>query len=102
MPLTSKQRRHLRALAHHLDPVATVGVNGLSGPVITKVIEELEHHELIKVKISPDAPQDKAESAGALADRSGSELVQVIGHIAVLYKPRAKKPSIRLPKAESA
>ena len=102
MALTSKQRRHLRSLAHHLDPVATVGVNGLSGPVIAKVNEELEHHELIKVKISPDAPQDKRESAGTLAERTRSELVQVIGHVAVLYKARSKKPSIKLPKADKA
>lgn len=97
MPLTSKQRRHLRGLAHHLDPVATVGVAGVSDAVLAKVREELEHHELIKVRISPDAPEPTRPTAEQVATGTGADLAQVIGHIAVLYKARARKPAIKLP-----
>jgi RNA-binding protein len=97
MPISPKQRRHLRALAHHLDPVVTVRVAGATDAVIAKLSEELEIHELLKVRISGDAPESAKISAEALAARTGSEVAQVIGRIAVLYKARAKKPTIRLP-----
>ena len=101
MELTGKQRRHLRSLAHHLDPVATVGTKGITDAVVDKVDEELEVHELIKVKVSRDAPE-KAKHAGPLiAERTGSHLAQVIGHTCVLYRPRKKKPAIKLPAADA-
>ncbi|MEZ4240052.1 MAG: YhbY family RNA-binding protein [Myxococcota bacterium] len=52
--LTAKQARHLRALAHHLDPVVRVGAAGVSDAVVEKTVEELEIHELIKVRIDGD------------------------------------------------
>lgn len=100
MSLTSKQRRHLRALAHHLNPVVLVGSNGITTQVEAAVRDELESHELIKVRIHRDAPV-KAKIGGAeLADACEAELVQTIGRMAVLYKRREKDPDIELPKAE--
>jgi RNA-binding protein len=99
MPLTSKQRQHLRALAHHLDPVATVGLAGVSDPVIEKVVEELENHELIKVRVTPEAPDDVKATADALAAGARAERVQVVGRIVVLYRRRSRKPTIQLPTA---
>jgi len=98
MALTGKQRRYLRGLAHHLNPVVIVGVTGVSPALLKKVATELEHHELIKVKVN-DAPEDTKASAPLLAEGAQAELVQVIGHIVVLYKAREKDPEIRLPKA---
>lgn len=102
MPLTSKQRQHLRALAHHLDPVATVGLAGVSEAVIEKVVEELENHELIKVRVTPEAPEEIKETGDALAAGAGAERVQVIGRIVVLYRRRSRKPTIQLPAATKA
>jgi RNA-binding protein len=98
-PLTPKQRQHLRALAHHLDPVATVGLGGVSDAVVAKVTEELGNHELIKVRVTPEAPEPTRETGDALAAETGAERVQVIGRIVVLYKRRPKKPKIQLPPA---
>lgn len=99
MPLTGRQRRHLRALAHGLDPVVQVGSAGITNSVVAKTAVELEHHELIKVRVL-DAPLSVKEAAPILAERTGSEVAQVIGKIAVLYRRRAKDPEIRLPAAE--
>lgn len=100
MELTGKQRRHLRSLAHHLSPVATVGTAGITDAVVDKVDEELEHHELIKVKVTRDAPEKAKQAGPVLADRTGSHLAQIIGHTCVLYRARKKKPAIRLPAAD--
>jgi RNA-binding protein len=100
MPLTGKQKRHLRALAHHLSPVVQVGVGGVSDPVVAKTVRELERHELIKVKVSGDAPEDTRETGEALARACGAELAQTIGRTCVLYRRRKKDPRITLPSAE--
>ncbi len=97
MPLTGKQRRYLRGLAHHLNPVVLTGSAGLTEAIIDKVVTELEHHELIKVRIG-DGAINAREAGQPLSESSKAELVQVIGRIVVLYKRRPKKPEIRLPK----
>lgn len=100
MPLTSKQRRYLRGLAHHLDPVVLVGSAGISPAVEKAVHAELETHELIKVRIHRDAPVNVKVGGVELAETCGAELVQKIGRMAVLYKRREKEPTIVLPRAE--
>ena len=91
MPLTGKQRRALRALGHHLEPVVLVGQAGITEGVIGAIQQALQDHELIKVKITPD---ERKESAAELATASGSELVQVLGRSVLLYKPRKENPKI--------
>jgi RNA-binding protein len=98
MALTGKQRAHLRGLAHALDPVVQIGAGGLSEAVVRKVDVELEHHELIKVRIG-EAPEGAAEVAPRLAEATGAEVAQVIGKTIVLYRRRKKDPEIRLPPA---
>lgn len=96
MALTGKQVRHLRALAHHRNPVVMVGDRGLTPEVDGATVEALESHELIKVKVSGDR-DDVQEAAAHLVEATGAELVQVIGKTVVLYKAREKKPAIKLP-----
>jgi len=97
MELTGKQKRALRAMAHHLNPVVLVGNGGLSESVVEKVDTELGHHELIKVKVSPDAPVNAKETAEDLHEHTHAHVVQVIGRVVILYKARKKKPTIKLP-----
>ena len=99
MELTGKQKRALRGLAHHLKPVVIVGTGGLSAAVVKKVQAELAHHELIKVKVSDDAPLKAKAAAEDLNDHTSAHIVQTIGRTVVLYKARKKDPSIVLPKA---
>lgn len=96
MPLTSRQTRHLRGLAHHLNPVVMLGREGVSEAVCAKVRDELEHHELIKVRAGDGCLETIREVGTALAARCDAELVQTIGHVAVLYRRRRKDPTIVL------
>ncbi len=74
-----------------------VGQHGLSDAVIKKVREELDHHELIKVKVGQGI-FDSVKAAGEeLAERSGSHLAQVLGRTVLLYRMRKHEPEIRLP-----
>lgn len=93
MPLTPRQQRHLRALAHDLDPSVRIGGAGVTDGVIKAVEEALIARELIKVRI--DADRDgRAAIAATLVERTGAELAQIIGRIAVLYR-RAPDPAKR-------
>jgi len=97
MELTSKQRRYLRSLAHHLKPVVIVGQGGLSTALMGKVDTELDNHELIKVKVSREAPVDASGAAEDLCEETGATTAQIIGRMVVLYRRRKKKPTIQLP-----
>ncbi len=99
MALSSAQKRFLKGMAHHLDPVVLVGQHGITEAVTAKVGRDLGHHELIKVRVGRDAPVKAKEAAAGLAQAVGAELVQVIGHMVVLYKPHPdpKERGIVLP-----
>jgi RNA-binding protein len=100
VPLDGKQRRALRALAHPLKPVLQVGHHGVTEGVIGAVDGELELRELLKVKVAKECPVRVPEAADALAAGTRSEIAQIIGRTVVLYRRRAKKPTIRLPKSD--
>jgi RNA-binding protein len=99
--LGGKQRRYLRALGHHLDPVVQVGKEGISAGLVGALDAALEQHELIKVRLGESVAVDgggpRKEIARALAEASSSELVQVLGRTLLLYRRRAEEPTIRLP-----
>lgn len=97
MDLTSKQRRHLRALAHHLNPVVMIGSAGVTDGVAAAVDGALSQHELIKVRVDADAPEDRHEVAEALSSRLQAAQVQVIGHVVVLYRRHPTDPKLSLP-----
>ena len=96
MTLTPKQKSHLRGLAHKLKPVVMIGNAGVTENIIREIDNNLSHHELIKVRISGMEREDRTETATDLCQETDSELVNVIGHIAVLYRA-GKKPQIKLP-----
>jgi RNA-binding protein len=95
--LTGKQRRHLRALAHALHPIVQVGKGGLDDGLVAAVEQALADHELIKVKVGEHAEASKADVAEQLAQRTNSEVAQIIGNIVLLYRADADKPVIELP-----
>lgn len=96
MDLTTKQRQYLKGIAHHLKPCVQIGGNGLTSALADKTREELENHELIKVKIG-DGPMGAKDAGPMLAEQVEAQLVQVIGKTIVLYKRRRKDPEIKLP-----
>lgn len=97
--LTSKQRAYLRSLAVGEDTILTLGKAGLGTEVVRQADTALTKRELIKGRVLPDScPLSSREAAEALAQRTGSEVVQVIGSRFVLYRRREKEPKIVLPK----
>lgn len=86
MQITSKQRSFLKGLAMNLDPVFQLGKDSVT-PEFTKAIREvLEKRELIKIHVLKSCTDDKKEMASVLSERTGSEVVQVIGNMIVLFK----------------
>jgi len=96
MPLTSKQKSHLRSLAHKLKPVVMIGNSGVTENILHEIDNSLSYHELIKVRISGMERDDRNETANGICQETNSELVNIIGHIAILYRA-GKKPQIKLP-----
>lgn len=97
MALSNPQKRHLRSLAHSLKPVVMIGQHGLKDSILEELGIALDAHELIKVRVSAEDREDRAAMIEQLVDASGAELIQTIGHIAVLFRRNAKKPKIALP-----
>lgn len=97
--MTGKQRRFLRGLGHHLDPVVHVGKDGISEGLVQALDVALETHELVKVRLGESADGDRRELGVALAAASGSECAQVLGRTVLLYRRRKKDPEIKLPRA---
>ena len=84
--LTNTQRRQLKAAAHHLKPVVTVGDAGLSEAFYAEAEVAINHHELIKIKL-PATDRDAREAlVNELCARLGAALVQRIGRTATLYR----------------
>ena len=79
-----------------LDPIFNVGKSSIS-PELTKGIDEaLEARELIKVAVLKNCLDDPKEIAQVLAERTHSELVQVIGKKIVLYRESKENKKIVL------
>lgn len=90
--MNSKQRSYLKGLAMKLEPVFQVGKGSVSPSLTEAIGENLDKHELTKISVLNNCDDDPKEIAAIIAERTGSEVVQVIGKKIVLYK-RAKKDS---------
>jgi RNA-binding protein len=86
IPLSSQQKKSLRGIAHHLDPVVAVSERGLSEGIIEETERALNDHELIKVKVFANDRTVRQDIANELAEKTGSIVVQKIGKIAILYR----------------
>lgn len=97
-PLPTRATRHLKALGHHLDPVVQIGKEGITPAVVAATKEQLLAHELIKVRISADAPIDRKDAGAELAKQAGASLAQTLGRTVLLYKRHPHEPKIDLPR----
>ena len=89
---SSKLRRSLRAHGHALSALVHVGKGGLSPAVIKQIEQTLADHELVKVKVDTDSPDDRLAVAEGLAARPGVNIVQIVGHAILLYKRHPRQP----------
>lgn len=97
--LTSKQRAHLRSLAHHLKPILHVGGDGVTDAVVESVREAFNTRELLKIKVHEAAPTEVEAAATAITGRiDGAHVTQTIGRTMVLYRAFPDDPEITLPR----
>ncbi|PVV07735.1 MAG: RNA-binding protein [gamma proteobacterium symbiont of Ctena orbiculata] len=96
MPLTTAQNRTLKKLAHDLKPVVIVGQHGLSEGVLNEIDTTLNTHELIKVKLAGADKEDRIQLSGDIVERLSAELIQIIGRVAIFYRPNPKKKKNRV------
>jgi len=90
MTLTEQQKKRLRGLGHKLKSVITVGNAGLSNPLLEEFESSLEHHELMKVRISAANREERDAAIQALCEYSGAQLIQRVGNIGLLFRKKKK------------
>jgi RNA-binding protein len=97
MNLTTKQKQYLKGLAHNLKPVVMLGQHGLTEGVLAEIDAALNHHELIKVKVSAADRETKQLIVDAIVRETNSAQVQVMGNTLSLFRSSEEK-KIALPK----
>jgi len=96
--LTARQRKYLRGLTHHLQPVVIVADKGLSDNVMAEIESALDHHELIKVRLRTER-QQRDVWAREIEDRCGAERVHAIGQVVSYYRRNPEKQVVNLPES---
>ena len=96
--MTSKQRAYLKGLANAISPSFQVGKSSLTPEFTTAIDEAFNTKELLKIAVLKNCLDDPGEIAQMIAERTHSQVVQVIGKKIILYKPDRKNPKIVLPK----
>ncbi len=96
--MNSRQRAYLKSLAMTIDPVMQIGKLSLTPEITEAVSEALEARELVKVNVLKNCLDDPRMIAEALAERTRSQVVQVIGKKIVLYRESKTKKKLELPK----
>lgn len=99
--MTSKQRSYLKGLAMNIEPIFQLGKASLTPENTRAIAEALEARELIKIKVLQNCADDPNEIAQIVAERTHSQVVQVIGKKIVLYKESKNKKKIELPSAKN-
>ena len=97
--LNSKQRAALMSMASHVTPIFQIGKASLTPEIIQAVDLALEKRELVKLSVLKNCADDPKELAEMIAERTRSQVVQVIGKKIVLFRVSKKKPVIQLPKS---
>ncbi|MDJ0837625.1 MAG: ribosome assembly RNA-binding protein YhbY [Acidobacteriota bacterium] len=97
MTLNSAQRRYLKQLAHHLKPLLQMGKDGPSAGFIGQLNEQIENHELIKIRILNNCEYTKSEIETAFAG-AGITLVQKVGHVYTVFRQKEEDSQLSLPK----
>ena len=101
MPSTPLRRR-LRGAGHALSALVRIGKEGVTPAVTKQLAQVLFDHELVKVKLEAECPQDRFAVAEALGDQPGVNVVQILGRTLLLYKRHPQQPRFEGEKARAA
>ncbi len=89
--MNKKIKSQLKAAAHQLKPVIIVGSKGMTEALIDEANEALQAHELIKIKVNAEDKGAREILTMNLCEALGAEFIQLIGHIAVVYRKKLGK-----------
>lgn len=88
--MTSKERAKLKSIASNMDAILQIGKNPIGDTFLKQVKDALKAREMIKIHVLETCELTPSETASALAEAAGCEVVQVIGGKVILFKRRAK------------
>lgn len=88
--MTTKERAFLRSQAMMMKPIFQIGKNGLSDNQINDISDALEALELIKISVLKNNDDEIIQMANEIANKTNSQLVQVVGSKITLYKKSEK------------
>ena len=89
--LSARERTHLKARAHALEPVVHAGSSGVTDTLVAEVDRALTAHELIKVKIGTDDRQQRVAMGDEISVRTGATAVHRVGKVVILWRPRPEE-----------
>lgn len=92
--MNSRQREYLRKAAHDLEPMVRLGKEGFTDNQAQSILDVIESRELIKVKILQNSRVEKEEVAKEIEEKTGCEIVGIIGKTIILFKENSEKPKI--------
>ena len=97
MSLSKIQLKFLRGLCHDIKPVVMLGQKGLTQAVLNELDIALDHHELIKIKLSMDDRDARKQVIDEICKHCQAEQIQTIGKTVSIYRHNKEKPVIALP-----
>ena len=84
-------RRKLRGAGHHLAAIVQVGKEGVTAAVVEQLAQALRDHELVKVKVGTESPEDRFEAAERLAAGAEASVAQILGRTILLYRKHPER-----------
>jgi RNA-binding protein len=86
-------KRHVRHKLKDENPTIWIGKDGLTPQLSGEIEKQLEKKKMLKIKILKSALQQETakDIASKAAEQAGASLVEVRGHVFILYR-RHKKP----------
>ena len=97
MTLSEKQKKHLRRLAHPMNPIVMLGNAGLTTGVVKELDRALADHALVKVSARVGERGARDAALNDLAKQTSSEIVQRIGNVGLFYRRSPDLAKILLP-----
>ncbi|MCD8149707.1 MAG: ribosome assembly RNA-binding protein YhbY [Clostridiales bacterium] len=98
--MTSKQRAYLKSIAVNLNSISQIGKDSVTPENVAAIEEAFHTRELIKISVLKNCADDPRTIAETVAERTRSQVVQVIGRKFVLYRPDKEQPKIILPASD--
>lgn len=84
-------KRHVRHVLKDENPTIWVGKDGLTAQLVGEIEKQLQKNKMVKVRILPAALQGDNTAqliASNAAEQTGAALVEVRGHVFILFRKR--------------